>query len=839
MAVSNAEKQKRYREKKKAKEGSSYYEKERQRKKKSYISTDQLNEEQKKKRRESHRRNSQTYYYSKKEKLKKTIDEETKVTRCTSKNTRLLVKLDFHTRKSQKGRTGLKTVYTKTLKRKNKLIKKLEKDKIKLCKQRNKLQKRLIRIHSQRSNLPTPEKTLEIENMTPKSKTKAQLKEAGMNPRRPTKIRKALLFANILAHNVKNRLRCVKTRKAVKHIISGKILKKYRCISQFSREASVGRKAAKNFGNTLQSRKTVGNVMRETVVTYLEREDNCTIMPGKKDVIDGKQKRILNDYLYNLHQKFLVERPDVKMSLSTFQSLRPKNVLTADFAKPNQCLCNRHQNFVLKLRAINTQIKKCQLNPEMFAKEYEEVTKIDELFTSDDHPGEVKYTEWVKVQDGEKQRTKLLDKKLGFQEFKKLFIEQFKLFKEHVFRIRTIYDQLKTLRASLSPTEVLIWMDFSENFSCTVAEQVQSAYWNPAAVTLHTAVMYYTDENQNSTHKSIVAVSNDLSHNAASVCAIIKKMMPGIMNTVPQLSKVYYLTDSPTSQYRNRSIFQMISYHQQDYGLPCSWMYLEAGHGKGPCDGLGASVKRSASRAITHGRIIQSAEEFFTWSNSFKTSIDFIYVSKEDCKAIQNILQERGQGIKRVQGTMKLHAVVGQNLPNTILVRDLPCCCPECLTSPDASDCGWTVHSFTPVPVQAQQFNHDVRNEQPSVKENLVPEINAHEGVEHEGDDGSASNSIEEIKIGDWVAAVYDRKWYIGNVLEIYGNEFHINFLEKANLKHDSNVFKYPRKQDDLWMSKNEILMVLPDNPVPSGKSGRLLELEWNTLKRINELYNS
>ena len=46
------------------------------------------------------------------------------------------------------------------------------------------------------------------------------------------------------------------------------------------------------------------------MVPFLERDDNSRLMPGKKDVKKvaeavSKQKRILNDYLRNLHFKFI------------------------------------------------------------------------------------------------------------------------------------------------------------------------------------------------------------------------------------------------------------------------------------------------------------------------------------------------------------------------------------------------------------------------------------------------------------------------------------------------------------------------------------------------------
>lgn len=65
-----------------------------------------------------------------------------------------------------------------------------------------------------------------------------------------------------------------------------------------------------------------------------------------------------------------------------------------------------------------------------------------------------------------------------------------------------------------------------------------------------------------------------------------------------------YFTDSPTSQYRNKTIYTLLCNHQNKFGgIQAKWDYLEAGNGKGSCDCLGASVKRSINMAIQGLRI--------------------------------------------------------------------------------------------------------------------------------------------------------------------------------------------------------------------------------------------
>ena len=135
---------------------------------------------------------------------------------------------------------------------------------------------------------------------------------------------------------------------------------------------------------------------------FLLREDNCTILPGKKDVKKvgdrSEQKRVLSDYLHNLHFKFKLENPDIKLSRTTFCRLRPKHVLTVHFCSRATCLCSRHQNTALKNcgAAVN-------INPDSFIELYPDQEKIDELLEGIDN-SDITFSEWKKVQDNGKYR---------------------------------------------------------------------------------------------------------------------------------------------------------------------------------------------------------------------------------------------------------------------------------------------------------------------------------------------------------------------------------------------------------------------------------------------------
>ena len=79
-------------------------------------------------------------------------------------------------------------------------------------------------------------------------------------------------------------------------------------------------------------------------------------------------------------------------------------------------------------------------------------------------------------------------------------------------------------------------------------------------------------------------------------------------------------------------------------------------NGKGPCDEVCACAKRSANKAIAQSQgdiAIQSAEEFFEWSQTTDGSIKYFFVSDEECWEMHDLAQTT---ISRIAGTMKLHA---------------------------------------------------------------------------------------------------------------------------------------------------------------------------------------
>ena len=181
---------------------------------------------------------------------------------------------------------------------------------------------------------------------------------------------------------------------------------------------------------------------------------------------------------------------------------------------------------------------------------------------------------------------------------------------------------------------------------------------SPTQVTVHPVVMYYNTQNsEESSHKSFVFISNESHHDAIFVYILIGKLVPLLKEVVPNLEMVHYWTDSPISQYRNRTAFKIISCHKEYFGVTVSWNFMVVGNGKGPCDVIGGLAKQKADQAVKNGKyVIQDVIDFFEWAKQDISAIAFSYVSIKDYEISWKFLKAACGNLQALKGTIKVHA---------------------------------------------------------------------------------------------------------------------------------------------------------------------------------------
>ena len=77
----------------------------------------------------------------------------------------------------------------------------------------------------------------------------------------------------------------------------------------------------------------------------------------------------------------------------------------------------------------------------------------------------------------------------------------------------------------------------------------------------------------------MAVISDEPKHDAGTIFAILQKTMPYVKSNMKDLDQVHYWTDSPTSQYRNKTIFSIVSRHEEHFDAKAAWNYFEARHG--------------------------------------------------------------------------------------------------------------------------------------------------------------------------------------------------------------------------------------------------------------------
>lgn len=450
------------------------------------------------------------------------------------------------------------------------------------------------------------------------------------------------------------------------------VVKKYRARRLASEILKVSRNSIVNMCRKAKFRRPNANI-RDTVQRYFERDDVSRIFPGKKDFIkvgDEKiQKRMMRDYIKNIYKMFVSENSHIRISYSTFCRLRPRYVLPVKYCSRNVCLCIYHQNFALKLTSMK-QLKVVGVdsdNPDDFIKSQDNFTPLIVDAT------EVSFLEWQRVKtpytdsDGiQKSRVqmKLVTVVSTVEEFTKQFQLEQEQFVIHARNVKNQYIEQKQLKETLEVGHVLALMDFSENYNCTTLDEIQSAYYGQTQATLHPIVLYWRDRRTGEiVNHSVVIVSDHIKHNAQTVLTFIKSVLPEIKRITGKCDKIYYWTDGPSSQYKNRTIFSIIEGHQELFGIECEWHYCETAHGKGPHDGIGGTLKRLADDSVKHGKsVLQSAEDLMAFFATMEDSkITTLWVPSSDIRSTDLSSHSTTVAIK---DTKKVHLYINFPIQN-------------------------------------------------------------------------------------------------------------------------------------------------------------------------------
>ena len=179
------------------------------------------------------------------------------------------------------------------------------------------------------------------------------------------------------------------------------------------------------------------------------------------------------------------------------------------------------------------------------------------------------------------------------------------------------YEEDKELASTISSTVAVLQMDFAENYTCTAQDEIQSAHWNQNQVTLFTTVTWAKGK-----VISRVVVSDYMHHTKTAVVVFLDEILQNIPTGI---TEVRIWTDGPASQFKNRFVMEAMRMLSERNGIQISWNFSATSHGKGPVDGIGGCLKRSATEKVkTRQCVINDAKDFVHAVEGSKVAVTFI-----------------------------------------------------------------------------------------------------------------------------------------------------------------------------------------------------------------------
>lgn len=270
---------------------------------------------------------------------------------------------------------------------------------------------------------------------------------------------------------------------------------------------------------------------------------------------------------------------------------------------------------------------------------------------------EIKFAQWVL-----KPRATLETYVKCPDEFVDEFCERAKSLLLHDFIAKQQSLFLKTTKNDLKEDECLVTCDFAENYAFIVQNAAPGFHWNNDQATIYPVVIYY---NCNGTimHKSLVIISDCLHHDSVAVYVFTRIVIDFIKSEIGIPSRVYYFSDGAPQQFKNFKNFINLWFHKQDFSISAEWHFFATAHGKGPCDGIGGTLKRLASRAslqLPPDRQILKPRDLFEWacSSDALPSISKRFSGVDDYEAAKEFLKERFNLAKAIPHTQKQHCFI-------------------------------------------------------------------------------------------------------------------------------------------------------------------------------------
>ena len=383
-----------------------------------------------------------------------------------------------------------------------------------------------------------------------------------------------------------------------------------------------------------------GTIVQKNVTEFMIREDNVSICP------DAKKEGILYRLgtLKVLYEKYCSEY-DNSCSYSWFCKNIPKNIIKPKPEDWGTCLCKPCINTELKLEAArkiyaefkcdieNIETRECVKN---LINGLKEKCKSGNLLNN-----RIEFLEWTNESEDSENKDGTLKKShysrrkiisCTVKKYLALLETDLNIYTDHISTAIAQYRRIKQVKLDIktNATKVMIRLDWSENLTLFQPRQEKGAYYTDIQISLHPMIIYkHSGLGDDLEVLSYAGISDCTIHRAPATWVTLQKVLNELESTV---SDITIVSDSPFTQYRNKFMIWFIAKYAEDYNKTITWIFTESGHGKGPADGVGASVKNTVSNdiiALNPNKVISDCSTILElWPNS--SFIMLLVYTKED-----------------------------------------------------------------------------------------------------------------------------------------------------------------------------------------------------------------
>lgn len=353
----------------------------------------------------------------------------------------------------------------------------------------------------------------------------------------------------------------------------------------------------------------------EKVKSFYLKEDISRVSPGLKDRVKIKTNGSIIEYAQKRHMVYTIkeaytifqeENPETKIQIRKFYELRPAFVLPISDTPHNVCVCKYHSNILFILEAFRKRFKtfpddhkkliseitcdveseNCMMNECPQCKEFDILFSCLPLQYNPEEPMQIK--QWSTI-DG---KTKTIIQLETIESAIEMLEKQMTPFRKHHFvkNIQQKYFDFK--RKNIEIGDVILQIDFAENFQLIAQDEIQSAHWQHEQVTIFTAVAWLAEKIY-----SFSIISNYLVHDKYAVYVFLKKIISWIEFSGYKVKDLSVFSDGCAAQFKNRFILSTLCFLPKEINITSmEWSFFATSHGKGAVDGVGATVKRKVCR---------------------------------------------------------------------------------------------------------------------------------------------------------------------------------------------------------------------------------------------------